>query len=237
MTNEQRLEIYYEGLAIDKVKEGIKKVGTAYNNGMNKSSEYLAKKIVKSPKDGASSSEYAKYKKKLARWKATIKIGEFLATGAIALGPFDWALKALTMIGIKDSREPGDRVIKSKIKPAMDAISNTKKKLGNQLSSFKQKLKSKQVTESQFKKEVSLLDTLASTGTKQCDVIKSKQGITPATVKESSFDLDIEYDDNGEISYEMFEYVNELVDYTDFTDGDDVLLLESYIDVLMKSLQ
>ena len=227
------MQSYYDEGAKETLKKGFKKAADGYYNALNTSSEKIAKKIVKKPEEGSDASVYKEYKRKLERWKATIKVGEFLATGAIAVGPFDIVLKALAIVGMKDSRDPADRLIKSKIQSAM----NIRNKLSTALNNFKNKVKSKTLKESDFKKEVSLLDSIASAGAKQCDDIKNGKEMKPAMVKEYADNIDIIYDENGEVSYEMFEYVNELVECTDFTDGDDVLILEAYLDVLIKSLE
>lgn len=223
------MEYYDEG-----VKSAVNKAGTAYVNGMNKRASFVANKIVKKPGEEASPSEYAKYKRDFQRWKARVKIGEFLATGAIAVGPIDTALKTLTIVGLKNSRAPEDRLIKQKMKPVMNQVN----KIKNKYAQLKEKVHRKNISEDQVKREISLLDTMTSKATKETDLAKSgvKQSAAVATESEELEVIDVTYEADGDISMETFEQVRLLVETTDFTNGTEVMVLENYIQLLEESL-
>ena len=127
MNNE---ELYEEGKLQD--------AAHAVNKGMNKSSEFLASKIVKQPTSN-SKSEYEAYMNKLNKWKAGIKIAEFMAMGAIAIGPIDIALKAAVLKGVKDSNDPSDKMFQK----GMNIAASKAKSIQNKFSELRNKLKNK----------------------------------------------------------------------------------------------
>ena len=125
MNNE---ELYEEGKLQD--------AAHAVNKGMNKSSEFLASKIVKQPTSN-SKSEYEAYMNKLNKWKAGIKIAEFMAMGAIAIGPIDIALKAAVLKGVKDSKDPSDKMFQK----GLNIAASKAKSIQNKFSELRNKLK------------------------------------------------------------------------------------------------
>ena len=125
MNNE---ELYEEGKLQD--------AAHAVNKGMNKSSEFLASKIVKQPTSN-SKSEYEAYMNKLNKWKAGNKIAEFMAMGAIAIGPIDIALKAAVLKGVKDSKDPSDKMFQK----GLNIAASKAKSIQNKFSELRNKLK------------------------------------------------------------------------------------------------
>lgn len=221
---------YYE----EDVKSALNKAGNAYVNGMNKRAAFVADKVVKKPGQNASPSEYAKYKRDFQRWKARAKIGEFLVTGAIAVGPIDTAIKALTIIGLKNSRSPEDRLLKQKMRPVMNQVEKIKSKY----TQLKERVHGKKITEAQVQREISLLDTMTSKATKEADHAKSGGKKSPAVATEECElgIIDVVYESDGNISMETFDHVRMLVEATDFSNGTEVMVLENYIQLLEESL-
>lgn len=212
----------------------LQTAGNAYVKGMNSRAEFLAGKIVKKPDENATSSEYAKYKRDFLKWKARIKIGEILATGAIAIGPVDTALKALTVIGMANSRATEDRLIKQKLKGLTEKASAVK----NAMNNLKTKLRKKELNESQLKREINKIDLLTSHATKEGDAVnklkvkKSDKKYTAKVSTESAdgndiSDLDV-FEEMTELTYEMAKYV---IESTDYMNEEAVNKISNYLDI------
>lgn len=212
----------------------LQTAGNAYVKGMNSRAEFLAGKIVKKPDDSATSSEYAKYKKDFLKWKARIKIAEILATGAIAIGPVDTALKALTVIGMSNSRAPEDRLIKQKLKGLTEKASAVK----NAMNILKSKLKKKELNEAQLKQEINKIDLLTSHATKEGDAIKKlkfkkvDKKYTAKVSTESAVDINISdldmFEEMTELTYELAKYA---IESTDYMNDEAVNKISNYLDI------
>lgn len=223
MNNE---ELYEEGKLQD--------AAHAVNKGMNRSSEFLASKIVKQPTSN-SKSEYEAYMNKLNKWKAGIKIAEFMAMGAIAIGPIDVALKAAVLKGVKDSKDPSDKMFQK----GLNIAASKAKSIQNKFSELRNKLKNKSINEGQLKSGLNQIAVQTGNVMKLMDKSKGSK-----VVKESSYSLDegmkkgiynVLFNESGDPVDNFYAIVESQMSRSDYNNDHDYAIME-YIMELVDSL-
>lgn len=194
-----------------------------YNQGMNKRATAVASKIVKDPTKGGtikvSPEVYDKYKKDMLKWRTTYKVGEILATGAIAIGPIDTVIKIATATAMSRSNDPVD-------KATMELMNKLKDKalaVKNKVADLVNKVRGKKMSEQELSSQLSAVDTATAAVAKQTDAVKArKANATPAkAVSESVYEkMDSIFMENTTVKDNAYEILNMLIEQVDFNEVD-----------------
>lgn len=214
-------------------KKILTSVVDKYNKGMNNRATAVAKKIVKDPTKGGtvkvSPEVYDKYKKDMLKWRTTYKVGEILATGAIAIGPIDTVIKIATATAMARSNDPVD-------KSTMELLNKLKEKalsVKNKLADIVSKVKGKKLSEQELSSQISAVDTAAAAVAKQTDAVKArKANATPAkAVSESVYKkIDSFIMENSSITDNGYDILNMLIENVDFNEVDMFSAVFHYLD-------
>lgn len=214
-------------------KKILTSVADKYNKGMNNRATAVAKKIVKDPTKGGtvkvSPEVYDKYKKDMLKWRTTYKVGEILATGAIAIGPIDTVIKIATATAMAHSNDPVD-------KSTMELLNKLKEKalsVKNKLADIVSKVKGKKLSEQELSSQISAVDTAAAAVAKQTDAVKArKANATPAkAVSESVYKkIDSFIMENSSITDNGYDILNMLIENVDFNEVDMFSAVFHYLD-------
>lgn len=214
----------------NKFKKVSDKLGAAYIGGINKSSDFLAKAIVKKPKEGSSTEVQEKYEQKLLKVKSVIKIGEILLSKAVLVGPLDVIATAALITGIVKSDDPTDKLVVSKLK----ALAGKAEALKNKITSLFNKNKDKPVTEEDKRQ----YDTTLLQGkniAKEIDAVKEKinrSNVVTESVLVNKFDEYLLKED-GSLVDNAYDILSIIVEKTDYTQYDIFPVVEHYIDMMI----
>lgn len=215
-------------------KKILTDVADKYNQGMNKRATTVASKIVKDPTKGGtvkvSPEVYDKYKKDMLKWRTTYKVGEILATGAIAIGPIDTVIKIATATAMSRSSDPVD-------KATMELMNKLKDKalaVKNKVADIVNKVRGKKMSEQELSSQLSAVDTATAAVAKQTDTIKArKANATPAkAVSESVYEkMDSFFMENLTVKDNAYEILNMLIEHVDFNEVDMLPVVFHYVGI------
>lgn len=215
-------------------KQILNRAADKYNAGMNKRATFVAKKIVRDPTKGGkkdvSAEVYEKYKRDMLKWRTAYKVGEILATGAIAIGPIDTVIKIATATAMARSSDPVDQATMALMNKLKDKALSIKDKLKGLVD----KVRGKKINEGQLKSEISSLDNATSAVAKETDVVKNRKEKSsgsnsgkPVTVNESVYQkidnfLTLCGEKNKHRALEL------IIEYTDFNRVDMLPVISYY---------
>lgn len=212
-------------------KEILKSAADAYNSGMNKRADFVAKKIVKDPsRKGVkvSSEVYEKYKKDILKWKTIYKVSEIAVTGLVAVGPIDTVVKAATVTAMTRSNDPVD-------KATMELLNKMKQKasdLKDKAKDFVRNVKNKVLSKDQIQKGMNQLEIAGAALAKQTDTVKKKLSTKSNTITESTFMmLDDIILENSTFTEKSYSILLEFVEKADFSNPSVFDIIMNYCEV------
>lgn len=226
----KRIKTVVKNPRSEESKKILNGLADKYNKGMNNRATSVAKKIVKDPTKGGkvqvSPEVYDKYKKDMLKWRSRYKVGEILATGAIAIGPIDTVIKIATVTAMSRSNDPVD-------KKTMELLNKVKEKalsLKNKVAGLAKRVKGKQISEQELTSQINAADTAAAALAKETDVAKTKkENLKPATVSESVYEkMDTYFTEN---SVDKYQVLNMMIEKTNFSEVDMFSVICHYTEI------
>lgn len=201
---------------VDK-KEALDKFVGKHVEGLNKRAEFVAKAVVRKPKENEKGvypkDQYEKYKASMDKWKTLYKIGEMSLYNLVLPKPVDIIINTAIMNKMKSSSNKSDKNVAS----AMIKIEEAGKSLKEKWMKFIHRTKKEKVSPEESNKVIKTLDLQTAKLAKEMDAVNNKTHAgKPLSTNESVCDCCVKtlLTESFDKNYTTMKYIIESYDFS-----------------------